>query len=40
MVAILRNISDISPRTFIEDALGLAAVFVIILSGLFLPALM
>ncbi len=40
MVAVLKNITEIAPRTFIEDALGLAAIFVIILGGLFLPTLM
>lgn len=39
MVAMLNNVSNIAPRTFIEDALGLAAIFVIILGGLFLPVL-
>jgi len=39
MVALLKEIPHIAPRSFIEDALGLAAIFVIILGGLFLPVL-
>lgn len=39
MVAIIRNVSAMAPRTLIEDAIGLAAVCVIILAGFCLPAL-
>lgn len=38
MVAIIRNVSAMAPRTLIEDAIGLAAICVIILAGFCLPA--
>lgn len=39
MTKILYNVSTIAPRTFFEDALGLAAICVIILASFSLPAL-
>ena len=39
MTKILRNVSTIAPRTFFEDALGLAAICIIIFAGFSLPAL-
>jgi hypothetical protein len=39
MAAILKNVSAMAPRTLIEDALGLAAICVIIIAGFCLPAL-
>ncbi len=39
MVVMLEGIAKIAPRTFFEDALGLAAICVIIFSSLHLPAL-
>ena len=38
MAAIIKNVSAMAPRTLIEDALGLAAVCVIIIAGFCLPA--
>ena len=39
MVAFIKDVADIAPHRFIADALGIATIFVIILGGLFLPAL-
>jgi hypothetical protein len=39
MVAIFRNVSAMAPRTLFEDALGLAAICIIIIAGFCLPAL-
>lgn len=38
MAAILLNVSAMAPRTLLEDALGLAAICVLIIAGFSLPA--
>jgi len=39
MAAILKNVTSLAPRALLEDALGLAAISVIIIAGFCLPAL-
>lgn len=38
MTALVRNVANIAPKTFVEDALGLVAICVIIFAGLCIPA--